>query len=136
MKEIQIFNTILTTLDNRIIIVPNGAISGGPIENLSAPGVRKVDLTFGISYGDDIDTARAVIQKVVDANPTIQHDRGVEIFVKELGDSSVNFAVRVWVKHEDYWDVYFYMHEQVKKAFDREGVNIPFPQVDVHMKGN
>ncbi|MCB0622730.1 MAG: mechanosensitive ion channel, partial [Saprospiraceae bacterium] len=93
-------------------------------------------LTFGISYGDDIDTARAVIQKVVDANPTIQHDRGVEIFVKELGDSSVNFAVRVWVKHEDYWDVYFYMHEQVKKAFDREGVNIPFPQVDVHMKGN
>ncbi|MCB0619666.1 MAG: mechanosensitive ion channel [Saprospiraceae bacterium] len=136
VKEIQIFNTILTTLDNRIIIVPNGAISGGPIENLSAPGVRKVDLTFGISYGDDIDTARAVIQKVVDANPTIQHDRGVEIFVKELGDSSVNFAVRVWVKHEDYWDVYFYMHEQVKKAFDREGVNIPFPQVDVHMKGN
>lgn len=133
VKEIQIFNTILTTLDNRIIIVPNGAIASGPIENLTSPGERKVDLTFGIGYGDDIDKARSVIQSVIQGNDKILHDKGVEILIKELGDSSVNFAVRVWVDVDDYWPVYFYMQEQVKKAFDREGVSIPFPQMDVHV---
>ena len=136
VKEIQIFNTILTTLDNRIIIVPNGAISSGPIENLTSPGERKVDLTFGIGYGDDIDKARSVIESVIAESEQILKDKGTEIFVKELGDSSVNFAVRVWVHVDDYWAVFFYMHEQVKKAFDREGISIPFPQMDVHVDNN
>lgn len=133
VKEIQIFNTILTTLDNRIIIVPNGAIMSGPIENLTSPGERKVDLTFGISYTDDIDKARSVIQSVIEQNEDIIHKDQAEILVKELGDSSVNFAVRVWVQVDKYWPVYFYMQEQIKKAFDREGVSIPFPQMDVHL---
>jgi small conductance mechanosensitive channel len=138
VKEIQIFNTILSTLDNRIIIVPNGSIASGPIENLTAPGIRRVDMTFGIGYGDDIDKARSVIQSVIDADDRIIKGDGYvnDIFVKGLGDSSVNFAVRVWCKHEDYWDVYFHAHEAIKKAFDKEGVSIPFPQVDVHMKND
>lgn len=133
VKEIQLFNTILTTLDNRIIIIPNGAITSGPIENITVNGIRKMDLLFGIGYGDDIDKARQVIQSVVDSDERIMHDKGVDILVKELGDSSVNLATRFWVTVDDYWPVYFYMQENVKKAFDKEGVSIPFPQMDVHM---
>lgn len=134
VKEIQIFTTVLTTLDNRIIIIPNGAITSGPIENLTSNPVRKVPMTFGIGYGDDIDKAREVIQRVADACPDIDHSQPVDILVSELADSSVNFAVRPWVKTEDFWSVHFYMHEQVKKAFDQEGIGIPFPQMDVHIK--
>lgn len=133
VKEIQLFNTILTTLDNRIIIIPNGAITSGPIENLTVNGIRMMDLLFGIGYNDDIDKARKVIQSVVDSNAHILHNKDVEILVKELGDSSVNFATRFWVNVDDYWPVYFYMQENVKKAFDKEGVSIPFPQMDVHL---
>lgn len=133
VKEIQIFNTILTTLDARIIIIPNGVITSGPIENLTSPGQRKVDLTFGVSYSDDIDKTRSVIEATAKECPHILHDRGYEVYVKELGDSSVNFATRVWVDVDNYWDAYFWMHEYVKKAFDREGVSIPFPQMDVHL---
>ena len=136
VKEIQIFNTILTTLDNRIIIVPNGAITSGPIENLTSPGQRVVDLTFGIGYGDDIDKARSVLEQVIKSTDMIIQEKENQIFVKELADSSVNFAVRVWVDVNDYWPVYFHMHEEVKKAFDREGVSIPFPQMDVHVDNN
>jgi len=134
VKEIQIFNTILTTLDNRIIIIPNGAITSGPIENLTANPTRKVPMTFGIGYADDIDKARQVIEQVAKSCEDIDHSQPIDIFVSELADSSVNFAVRPWVKTEDYWTVYFYMHEQIKKAFDKEGVGIPFPQMDVHVK--
>ncbi len=133
VKEIQIFNTILTTLDSRIIIIPNGQITSGPIENLTASVERKVPMVFGISYKDDIDKARKVIQEVADACPHILHDKPVDILITELGDSSVNFAVRPWAKTEDYWDVHFYMHEHIKKAFDQNGVSIPFPQMDVHV---
>ena len=95
-----------------------------------------VDLTFGIGYGDDIDKARSVIEQVIKGTDMIIHEKDNHIFVKELADSSVNFAVRVWVDVNDYWPVYFYMHEEVKKAFDREGVSIPFPQMDVHVDNN
>jgi len=133
VKEIQVFHTILTTLDNRIIIIPNGAITSGPIENLTSPGERKVDMTFGIGYPDDIDKARSVIDQVIQNTPNVLLDKGYDILVKELGDSSVNFAVRVWCKVENYWGIYFHMQEQVKKEFDKAGVGIPFPQMDVHL---
>ena len=133
VKEIQIFVTTLTTLDNRVIIVPNGNITGGPLENLTANPIRKVPLTFGIGYGDDIDKAREVIKKVIDSCDKIFHEQGVDILVSELGDSSVNFSVRPWVKTEDYWAVYFYMQENIKKEFDKAGIGIPFPQMDVHL---
>ncbi len=133
VKEIQIFNTILTTLDNRIIIIPNGAITSGPIENLTSPGERKVDMTFGIGYNDDIDKARGIIDRVIKETPNVMLDKGYDILVKELGDSSVNFAVRVWCNVEHYWGIYFHMQETIKKEFDKEGVGIPFPQMDVHL---
>lgn len=136
VKEIQLFNTILTTLDNRIIIIPNGAITSGPIENLTEPGERVLDLTYGIGYTDDIDNARKVLQSVVHACPGFLKEKDANILVKNLGDSSVDFAVRFWVKVDDYWSAFFFMQEEVKKAFDREGVNIPFPQMDVHVKQN
>lgn len=133
VKEIQIFTTILTTLDNRIIIIPNGAITSGPIENLTMNPTRKVPMTFGIGYPDDIDKARTVIQQVADSCPLIDHDQEVDILVTELADSSVNFAVRPWCKTEDYWDVYFYMHENIKKEFENAGIGIPYPQMDIHV---
>lgn len=133
VKEIQIFNTILTTLDNRVIIIPNGGILSGPIENLSANSDRKVPMTFGIGYDDDIDKAKEVIKMVVDKCPEIDHEKDVDIFVSELADSSVNFAVRPWCKTEDYWTVYKYMQENIKKEFDKAGLGIPFPQMDIHM---
>lgn len=133
VKEIQIFNTIITTLDNRIIIIPNGAVASNPLENLTANPSRKVPMTFGISYTADIDQARTVIQKVADSCDKIDHSQPVDILISELGDSSVNFAVRPWCKTEDYWTVYFYMHENIKKAFDQEKIGIPFPQRDVHV---
>lgn len=133
VKEIQIFNTILTTLDNRIIIIPNGAIMSGPIENLTANDMRKVPMTFGIGYGDDIDKAREVIKRVASECPHIDQEQPVDVIVTELADSSVNFAVRPWCKTPDYWTVYAYMHEHIKKAFDKEGIGIPFPQMDVHL---
>lgn len=134
VREIQIFNTILNTLDNRIIIIPNGAITSGPIENLSANPERKVPMTFSISYAGNIDNARKVIKEVVEGCPQIIQSKETDILVSQLADSSVNFAVRPWCKTEHYRDVYFYMHEHIKKAFDAHGVTIPFPQMDVHVQ--
>ncbi len=133
VNEIQIFNTKLTTLDNRVIILPNAMITSAPLENLTKNPFRKVPLTFGIGYGDDIDKARKVIQEVADRCPGILHDREIDIFVSGLGDNSVDFTVRPWCKTEDFWTVHFFMQEEVKKAFDNHGISIPFPQMDVHL---
>jgi small conductance mechanosensitive channel len=136
VEAIQIFNTIILTPDNKKVIIPNGVVTSGVIINISGQGKIRVDMTYGIGYDDDIDKAREVIQKVSDSCPQVLKDIPTDIFVSEHADSSVNFAVRPWCKSEHYWDVYFYMHENIKKAFDKAGVGIPFPQVDVHMKGD
>lgn len=133
VDEIQIFNTVLLTPDNKKIILPNGTITNGAITNISGQGEIKVVMSYGIGYGDDIDKAKATIQKVADECPHVIHDKPVDIFVEALGDSSVNFAVRPWTKSEHYWDVYFYMHENVKKAFDKENIGIPYPTMDLNL---
>lgn len=133
VEELKIFTTQLSTLDNRVIIIPNGTIMSGPIENLSVNEMRKVPLIFGIGYPDDIDKAREVIKKVADNCPHIEHSLPVDILVTELAESSVKFAVRPWCKNENYWNVHFYMQENIKKEFDKAGVGIPFPQMDVHI---
>ncbi len=133
VKEIQIFVTILTTLDNRRIIIPNGLLSNGCLTNLNAEPHRRVDMPFGISYGDDVLKAKRVLQDVIATDSRVLQNPPSEVYVKEHGDSSINMLMRVWVKPEDYWAVFFNMHEQVKLAFDREGITIPFPQRDVHM---
>lgn len=133
VKEIQIFNTILTTLDNRIIIIPNGLISSNPLENLTANPTRIVPMTFGIGYSQDIDKARSVIKKVAESCEFIDHSQPIDILVSELGSSAVNFTVRPWCKTENFWNVHFFMHENIKKTFDKENIGIPFPQRDVHL---
>ncbi len=133
VNEIQIFNTILKTVDNKTIIIPNGPLSTGPMTNFSTEPRRRVDFTFGIGYSDDIDKAKGIIKSLVDADERILKDPEPFIAVSELADSSVNFVVRTWVEAPNYWGVFFDMTENVKKSFDKEGVSIPFPQTDVHV---
>ena len=133
VKEIQIFVTILTTLDNRRVIIPNGPLSNGCITNLNVEPHRRIDMKFGISYSDDVLKAKEVILSVIAADERILKNPQPDVFVAEHADSSVNFVVRPWVHPDHYWDVYFHMHEQLKLVFDREGITIPFPQRDVHL---
>ena len=133
VKDIQIFNTILTTADNRIVIIPNGPLSNGSLVNINVMPTRRIDFSFGIGYGDDIDKTKASLEKLVAADTRILKDPAHLIAVEALADSSVNFKVRVWVNTADYWAVYFAMFESVKKEFDAQGISIPFPQQDVHM---
>jgi small conductance mechanosensitive channel len=133
VREIQIFNTILKTPDNKTIIIPNGGLSTGSITNFSVEPRRRVDFTFGIGYDDDIDKARKVLKGLIDADERILKDPEPVIVVSALGDSSVNFTVRVWAEAANYWDIYFEMTENVKKAFDENDISIPFPQSDVHI---
>ena len=133
VKEIQIFVTVLKTPDNKTIIIPNSPLSTGSLINYSIEKTRRVDLSFGIGYGDNIDTARAVIEDVVNADSRVHQDPAPFIKVGALADSSVNFTVRLWVNAEDFWGVHFDTIEAVKKAFDAKGVTIPFPQRDVHL---
>ena len=133
VNGIQIFNTILKTPDNKVIIIPNGGLSTGSLINYSAEATRRVDWTFGIGYGDSTDKAREVLQKLIDDNELILKDPAPLIAVSSLGDSSVNFVVRVWVKAPDYWAVFFDMNEKVYNTFNEVGLNIPFPQMDVHV---
>ena len=133
VEEVQILVTVMKTGDNKKIIVPNSQIMGSIITNYSANDTRRVDLTVGVSYDDDLDKVRKEIQALVDADERILKDPGVTIAVSELADSSVNFAVRPWVKTSDYWGVYFDLTEGIKKRFDEVGISFPFPQQDVHL---
>ncbi|MBS2212334.1 mechanosensitive ion channel [Carboxylicivirga mesophila] len=133
VKEIQIFNTILTTPDNKVVIIPNGGLSTGAMTNYSKEETRRVDFVFGIGYDDDIDKARNIIIEVASKQELIMKDPAIFVGVLEHGDSSINLVTRVWSKTSDYWTVYFYMMEFVKKEFDKQGISIPFPQRDVHL---
>ncbi|MDT8400630.1 MAG: mechanosensitive ion channel [Bacteroidales bacterium] len=133
VKEIQIFTTVLTTPDNQTVIIPNSPIAVNALTNYSTQETRRVDFTFGIAYSDDIDKARSVIMKIINDDERILKDPEPLVKISNLGDSSVDFATRVWVNSGDYWNVFFDTNEKVKKAFDREGISIPFPQQDVHL---
>ena len=133
VEEIQVFTTQLKTPDNKVIIIPNAKLTADNITNFSAKETRRVDLKFGISYGDDIDKAKGILADILSKDGRILKDPPPVIGLVELGDSSVNFAVRPWVKTVDYWNVYFDTTETVKKRFDSEGISIPFPQRDVHL---
>jgi small conductance mechanosensitive channel len=133
VKSIGIFTTEMNTPDNKEIIVPNGAIYGGNITNFSAKDTRRVDMVFGIGYGDDLKKAKALLETMVSEDKRILKDPAPQVAVSELGDSSVNFVVRPWVKSGDYWGVMFDFTEEVKMRFDAEGISIPFPQMDVHV---
>lgn len=135
VHDIQIFTTILITYDNQRIVIPNGLMSNGCIKNIFCEPQRRVDIEFGISYGDNIEEARKAIQSVIDSDDRILSGGSFDpnIFVSAHADSSINMLTRVWVNSEDYWPVYFGLFEQVKYAFDQAGITIPFPQRDVHL---
>jgi len=133
VKAISIFTTTLHTPDNKVIIVPNAQVNSGTITNYSANDTRRVDLVIGVSYGDDLDKVRSVIQQVLAADDRVLKDPAPQIAVMALADSSVNFTVRPWAKSTDYWGLYFDLQEQIKKRFDKEGISIPFPQQDVYV---
>jgi len=134
VKEIQIFNTIIDTPDNVRIIIPNGQVTGGNILNYTANGTRRVDLAVGVSYEDDLKKAKEVIERVLAGDNRVLKDPAATVAVSELGDSSVNFVVRPWVKASDYWNAYFDITGKVKVALDENGISIPYPQRDVHIK--
>lgn len=136
VTQVQILTTMLKTGDNKMIIVPNGQIMDSIITNYSANDTRRVDLTIGVAYDDDLDKVRSTIKSVVDADDRVLKEPACLIAVAELADSSVNFTVRPWAKTSDYWDVKFQLTEAIKKRFDKEGISIPFPQRDVHIHNN
>jgi small conductance mechanosensitive channel len=133
VREIQIFVSILTTPDNKTIILPNGPLATGSLTNFSSQATRRVEWTFGIAYGDDVDQAYAVIRRLIADDERILKEPDPFMGISALADSSVNILVRVWVNAADFWPVYFRMNEQVYKNFANEGLTIPFPQRDVHI---
>jgi small conductance mechanosensitive channel len=133
VSKMSLVNTTILTFDNQTIIVPNGKIWGDIIRNVTAQTMRRVDLVFGIGYGDDIEKTEKVLAEVVAAHPAVLDEPETLIKVHELGESSVNFIVRPWVHRDDYWDTYWDLTRAVKLRFDEEGISIPFPQRDVHL---
>jgi small conductance mechanosensitive channel len=131
VQSIQIFNTVLNTPDNVKKIIPNGAMSSGSITNYSALETRRLDLVYGISYGDDLEKAKKILAEMAASDERIFKDPEPFVAVKELGDSSVNLLVRVWCKKEDYWAINFDWQTNVKLRFDKEGLTFPFPQREV-----
>lgn len=133
VHAIQIFNTFLKTPDNKTIIIPNGGLANSSLTNFSAEPRRRVDWTFGVAYGDSSQKTRDTLMELINADSRILRDPEPFIALSGLGDSSVNFVVRVWVEAADYWAVFFDMNEKVYNKFNEAGLNIPFPQMDVHL---
>ncbi len=133
VQEISIFSTILTTPDNKTVIVPNSAVTGSNIVNYSARSERRIDFMIGVGYSADISAVKAELEAIAAAEPRVIAEKGITIGVHALAESSVNFVFRVWTQTENYWDVYFALTEQIKRRFDAAGIPIPFPQMDVHV---
>lgn len=134
VDEIQIFYTKLLTPDNKVIILPNGSLSNNSLTNVTAAQMRRMDIIVGISYHADIKNAKKVLLKVLEEDPAVARDKEMLVFVNELADSSVNLGVRCWFLNEDFWAGKWRVTENCKYALDNAGIEIPFPQVDVHMQ--
>ena len=132
VSEIQIFHTILTTPDNKKIFLPNGALSSGNITNYSKESLRRVDFTVSVEYGADIDKVRKVLKDILDKDERVLQEPTPVIVLGALAESSVNMTVRVWVKSEDYWNVFFQTNETIYNEFNRQGINFPYPQLTIH----
>ncbi|MGR6872336.1 mechanosensitive ion channel family protein [Pseudomonas sp. HK3] len=136
VKEIQIFSTIMTTPDNKYVVVPNSEVTGSPITNYSANPTRRIDLVIGVAYDADLKQCKTLFESILNNHPLILKEPAYTVGVLELADSSVNFAVRPWVKTEDFWTVKFELNQTIKQALDDAGIGIPFPQMDVHFHQN
>jgi small conductance mechanosensitive channel len=133
VAEIRILYTVVNTFDNRRVVIPNGSLSNETLVNVSVYNTRRCDMSFGIHYDDDIDKAKAILQRLFDEDERSLKDPEPRISVGSLGDNSVNLMFRAWVATDNLWPYYWDMHEKVKKAFDEAGITIPFPQRDVHV---
>lgn len=134
VKEIKLFNTVLNTVDNKLITLPNGPIVNNVINNYSAENRRRVDLSVSISYGDDYDVARQAILDIIAADARIEQDPAPFVAIGSLGDSAVNITIRVWAKSSDYWGIYHNLNEQIYKQLPAKGIHFPFPQMQVHIE--
>ena len=133
VEDIFICNTKLRTVDNKVVYLPNGKLSTSEIVNYSEKPLRRVDLTFSISYSDDFEKAEQLILDIIARHPLTLSDPAPRARIDKHGENSIDLTAAAWCKTEDYWSVYFDMNEQVKKAFDENGITIPFPQMDVHL---
>jgi small conductance mechanosensitive channel len=134
VEEIQLFNTVLVTGDNKEVTIPNGMIQDSTLSNYTRRGRLRVDFVFGVSYADDLDKVKQVLRDILAADPRVLAEPAAEVFVQTLADSSVNLAVRPWVQCDDYWSLQGEMPERVKLRFDAEGITMPFPQRDIHVR--
>ncbi len=134
VKDINLFSTIIEPVDKSIVVVPNSSIISGNITNFSEREIRRVEHVFGIGYDDDLKLAKQILMNIIEDDGRVLDEPAPLVAVGELGDSSVNFTFRAWVKADDYWDVHFDMLEKVKLTFDEKGISIPYPQMDVHTK--
>lgn len=133
VREIQIFHTILVTVDNKVVYIPNGSTSSAVIVNYSREATRRVEWTIGIDYGEDVERARTAITEVLEADSRVLKEPAPFVAVSTLADSSVNIVVRVWVATENYWDVYHDTYRRIYDTFNGKGINFPFPQQTVHI---
>ncbi|EKF9138810.1 TPA: small-conductance mechanosensitive channel MscS [Vibrio cholerae] len=133
VDSIQIFQTVLKSPDNKMVVVPNSAVIGGAITNYSRHETRRVDMVIGVSYKSDLQKTKRVLRETLEKDPRILKDPDIRIGVLALADSSINFVVRPWCKTADYWDVYYDSMQAIKEALDANGIEIPFPQMDVHL---
>tara|TARA_R110000868_G_scaffold117600_15_gene312559 strand:+ start:62924 stop:63772 length:849 start_codon:yes stop_codon:yes gene_type:complete len=133
VRELNVFHTIMNTIDNKRIILPNGSVANGALTNFTINGTRRADQVFGIGYGDDLKKAKEILTRLVNEDPRVLKDPAPLVIVHSLGDSSVNLQVRAWAKNDDFWAYNWDMTEKVKLTFDQEGISIPFPQRDLHI---
>ena len=134
VSELSIFYTRLKTLDNKVVVIPNGTLANASLTNVTTSDKRQIDLTFGISYDDDLKKAKAILQHIAETTEERVKDTDIQIFVRDLAESSVNLGFRIWVPMDDYWKVRWALNERVKLTFDEEGITIPFNQLDVTVK--
>ena len=134
VQEIGVFSTVVKSVDNKKIILPNAQVIGGVIINHTAEDIRRVDIIAGVGYGENLDVVRKTLEEILAGEALVLKDPAPMIVVAELAESSVNIAVRPWVKTSDYWTVWFSVHEAIKKGFDAKGISIPFPQRDLHLE--
>jgi small conductance mechanosensitive channel len=133
VTTINIFNSVFTTPDNKVIVLPNAAIMGGAITNYTGQEKRRVDLKIGVSYNSEVKKVKEVIGRVIDKHELIHKDPEPLIRLAEMADSSLNYNVRVWTNTSDYWTLFYDLNEQIKEELDKNGISIPFPQMDVHL---
>ena len=134
--KISLFSTKLKTPDNKVVTIPNSSVSGGNIVNYSAEEKRRVDLTFGVAYGTDVDKVKKIIESVLDAHELVLHDDGYTVRLNEQGESALVFVCRCWAKNADYWTVYFDLQETMTKRFEKEKIEIPYNKLDVNLIAN